>query len=336
MATIRDIAKETGLGVGTISRVLNNTGYVSQETREKVMDAIKKLQYAPNGVARALAKKRTMIIGVVVHDLTNPFVPGIASGISDEARRQGYTMMLLDTLWQMEHELNMVVMLRQQLVDGVILLSPANANVLKSKLSEVGLPLVVIDHGEAIGTSDITVDHYGGAMEALQWAFERGHRRIGFLAGPPGLRFSDLRLRAYLDAMNWQHIEIDTIDRHPQLPIAQADFRFDKGISATEALLQRHPKLTCIFAANDLSALGALHYLAEHKIAVPEEVAVIGFDDIPTASLVHPPLTTIHQPIYEMGAASARLLLERIQGVKPLELPEPQIFELTLIKRKSC
>ncbi|EFH84016.1 LacI family DNA-binding transcriptional regulator [Ktedonobacter racemifer] len=336
MATIRDIAKETGLGVGTISRVLNSTGYVSQETREKVMDAIKKLQYTPNGVARALAKKRTMIIGVVVHDLTNPFVPGIASGISDEARRQGYTMMLLDTLWQMEHELNTVEMLRQQLVDGVILLSPANANVLKSKLSEVGLPLVVIDHGEAIGTSDITVDHYKGAMEALQWALECGHRRIGFLAGPPGLRFSDLRLRAYLDAMNWQHLAIDTIDRHSQLPIAQADFRFDKGISATEALLQRHPELTCIFAANDLSALGALHYLAEHKIAVPEEVAVIGFDDIPTASLVHPPLTTIHQPIYEMGAASARLLLERIQGVKPLEQPEPQIFELTLIKRKSC
>lgn len=336
MATIRDIAKETGLGVGTISRVLNNTGYVSQETREKVWEAMKRLQYRPNGVARALARKRTMIIGVVVHDLTNPFVPGIASGISDEARQRGYTMMLLDTLWQMEYELNTVEMLRQQLVDGIILLSPTNANVLKSRLSEVGLPMVVIDHGEAMGTSDITVDHYRGAMEALQWAFERGHTNIGFLAGPPGLRFADLRLRAYLDAMNWHDIAVNASEQHARLPIAQADFRFDKGISATETLLQRHSELTCIFAANDLSALGALHYLAEQKIAVPEQVAVIGFDDIPVASLVHPPLTTIHQPIYEMGAVSARLLIDRIQGTEPPERSEPQTFELTLIKRKSC
>ncbi len=334
MTTIKDIARTAGVGVGTVSRVLNNTGYVSEETQQKVWEAVQHFQYVPNGAARALVTKRTMAIGVVLHDLTNPFVPSLARGIEDEARRHGYTIMLLDTDWQTENEVQAINIVRQQSVDGVILVSPANAELLVKQLQDAETPVVVIDRGEESGISHITVDHYKGATEAIAWAKHQGHTRIGFLAGPRKLRFADLRLRAYLDNMGWTDIAVEEVDQRPDLPIARADFLFEPGRLATEALLRTHPDVTCIFAANDLSALGALRSLAQQKIRVPEQVAVIGFDDILTASLVHPTLTTIRQPVYEMGVAGARLLIGRIHNED--SSMEQLTFDLTLIVRESC
>ncbi|GHO51068.1 LacI family DNA-binding transcriptional regulator [Ktedonospora formicarum] len=332
MATIKDIAKLAGVGLGTVSRVLNNTGYVSEETRQKVWSAVDALHFVPNGAARSLVTKRTMTLAVVLHDLTNPFVPGLAQGIGDEAKRHGYTMMVLDTDWH--NELHAITTLRQQAVDGCILVSPANATELVDKLQKANIPAVVVDRGEESGLAHITVDHYKGALEAMNWAKQQGHSHIGFLAGPRGLRFSDLRLRAYLDSIGRQDVSLGEVDQQKNLPIAYADFRFDQGRLAAETLLYAHPEITCLFAANDLSALGALQYLAQQKITVPDQLAVIGFDDIFISSLVHPTLTTIRQPFYEIGITAARYLLERIQ--QPDSPMKPYMFDVTLVVRESC
>jgi DNA-binding LacI/PurR family transcriptional regulator len=334
MTTIKDIAQAAGVGVGTVSRVLNGTGYVSEETRQRVWEAVERFHYVPNGAARTLVTKRSMAIGVVLHDLTNPFVPMLARGIEDEARRHGYTIMVLDTDWQPENELQTVTILRQQAVDGVILVSPAHGELLVGKFQDVNIPVIVVDHGDASGTSHITVDHYQGAMKALEWAREQRHSAIGFLAGPRGLRFADLRLRAYLDSIGQTDLPLDEVDQHEELPIARADFLFEQGRLATETLLRAHPEVTCLFAANDLSALGALRYLAQQGIAVPGQVAVIGFDDIFVSSLVHPTLTTIRQPTYDIGIEAARLLLQRLRH--PDQPIEQRVFDLTLVIRESC
>lgn len=335
MTTIKDIAQAAKVGVGTVSRVLNGTGYVSEETRQKVWEAVERFHYVPNGAARTLVTKRSMAIGVVLHDLTNPFVPTLARGIEDEARRHGYTMMVLDTDWQAENELQAVTILRQQAVDGVILVSPAHGELLVGKFQDVNIPVIVVDHGDALaGPSHITVDHYNGARKAVAWAKQQGHTAIGFLAGPRKLRFADLRLRAYLDSIGQVDLPLEEVDLHEELPIVRADFLFEQGRLAAETLLRTHPDVTCLFAANDLSALGALRYLAEQRIAVPKQVAVIGFDDIFVSSLVHPTLTTIRQPMYDMGVEAARLLLQRLQH--PEQPVEQRVFDLTLVVRESC
>jgi LacI family transcriptional regulator len=334
-ATIRDIAKAAGVGVGTVSRVLNKTGYVSEETQQRIWDVIQRFHYVPNGSARALATKRTMVLGALLHDLTNPFVSHLALGIQEEARRAGYTMMLLDTNWQ--DIVQDIAILRQQPMDGVLLISPAYASVdvMLDSLREIGMPVVVIDRGDGEERSHITIDHYKGAIEAMRWAQAQGHSRIGFLAGPREVRYADLRLRAYLDAMQWHKLALADLDQHPEVPVARGNFTFEGGYQATEMLLQNHPGITCIFAANDLSALGAMRYLGQQKIAIPERVAVIGFDDILTASLVHPALTTVHQPIHEMGAAGARLLIDCIKQTITFS-SEREMFEVSLVVRESC
>jgi len=334
MATIKDIARTAGVGIGTVSRVLNETGYVSEETRQKVWNAVKRLQYVPNGIARALVTKRTMALGVVLHDLMNPYVPTIARGIEDEARRHGYTMMVLDTDWQLEHELRAITILRQQAVDGIILVSPANTEEMVSKCQDENIPVIVVDSGDASAISHITADHYKGARDAVAWAKKQGHTHIGFLAGPAGLRFADLRLRGYLDSMGLTDLSLEEVDQRKELPIVRAEFLFEGGRAATEALLHAHPEITCIFAGNDMSALGALQYLEQQGIAVPEQIAIIGFDDIFIASLVHPRLTTIRQPMYEIGVAAAELLMQHLSAP---ECPIPQrVFDLTLVVRESC
>ncbi len=335
MATMKDVAQRAGLGMGTVSRVLNGSGYVSEEARQKVLDAVRDLNYVPNAQARAMMTRRTMTLGVAFPDLTNPYFPGMVRGIEDEARRNGYTVILLETDWQPANERQAIDILRRQSVDGTILVDVTLSDLLTNVLMAANVPVVLIGRGvERQDVSHITVNNYKGATEAMQWMFSRGHRRIGFLAGPEHAASAKQRLRAYLDVMGWEAILADELALHRELPIVQTDYSFEKGREATEQLLQEHPDLTCIFGVNDLTALGALSYLTAQGIAVPEKVAVVGFDDILMASLVHPPLTTMHQPVYDMGLAGARLLIERIKNAE--SETRRLVFDPMLVVRQSC
>ena len=335
MATIKDVAQKAGVGVGTVSRVLTGRGYVSEEARQKVSEAIKAMNYVPSALARAMMTKRSMTIGVALPDLTNPFFPSLVRGIGDEARRYGYTVSMVETDWRPANEKQAVEILRRQSADGIILIDTSLVELLTRNLLEASIPVVLINRGvERQDVSQIIVNNYKGATDAMTWMTNRGHQKIGFLAGPDNVTSANQRLRAYLDGIGWESIAIDDVDNHPQLPIVRADFEFAKGQQATELLLQKHPHLTCIFAANDLSALGALSYLVSQGINVPEQIALVGFDDILMSSLVHPALTTVHQPVYEMGVAGARLLLERIENPE-CEVTR-QVFDPVLTVRQSC
>lgn len=335
LATIKDVARKAGLGLGTVSRVLNGSGYVSDEARQKVLDAIRDLNYVPNAQARALMTRRTMTLGVVLPDVTNPYFPAMVRGIEDEARRNGYTVILLQTDWQPANERLVLDILRRQSVDGTLLVDVTLSELLTNLLLAAHIPVVLIGRGtERQDVPSITVNNYRGATEAMQWILRKGHRRIGFLAGPEHAVSAKQRLRAYLDCMGWEAIGGEEWKKHPALPIAQTDYSFEQGREATAQLLRKHPDLTCLFAVNDMAALGALAYLAAQGISVPERLAVIGFDDILMASLVHPPLTTMHQPVYDMGVAGARLLIERIKNGE--SDVQRLVFDPVLVVRQSC
>lgn len=335
MATIKDVAQRAGLGLGTVSRVLNGSGYVSDEARQKVLDAIRDLNYVPNAQARAMMTRRTMTLGVALPDLTNPYFPAMVRGIEHEARRNGYAVILLETDWQPANERLAIDILRRQSVDGTILVDVTLSDLLTNRLMAANIPVVLIGRGaERQDVAHITVNNYKGATEAMQWIFSKGHRQIGFLAGPEHAASAKQRLRAYLDCMGWEAILVDELKKHPELPIIQTDYSFEKGREATEQLLRKHPHITCIFGVNDMTALGALAYLTAQSISVPDTVAVIGFDDVLMASLVHPPLTTMHQPVYGMGVAGARLLVERIKNAE-CEV-QRLVFDPVLVVRQSC
>ena len=335
MPTIKDVAQLAGVGQGTVSRVLNNSGYVSEDARLRVLDAMQRLNYVPNAQARAMMTKRTMTLGVALPDLTNPYFPSLVRGIQDESRRNGYTAILVETDWQPANERQAVDILRKQSVDGAILVDVTLSELLTNTFVNAQTPVMLIGRGvERQDVSQILVNNYKGATEAMQWIFKRGHRKVGFIAGPENATSARQRLRAYLDCMGLEAIQASEVEQHPELPIATANYSFEEGREAAESLLKRHPDLTCIFAVNDLSALGTLAYLASQGISVPEQVAVVGFDDILMASLVHPQLTTMHQPVYDMGVTGARLLIERI------EHPESEVKRLVvdpvLVVRQSC
>ncbi len=336
MPTIKDVAERAGVGIGTVSRVLNSSGYVSEETQQKVWKAIEQLRYIPNGAARTMVTKRSHILGVVLPDFTNPFFPNLARGIENEARKHGYTMIMINTDWEERNESQAIDTLCQHAIDGAILVASSNVIASVQKFSEAKIPVVLLDRGvdELDNISQVTVDHYKGARKAMAWAYEKGHSHVGFLAGPVNVNSANLRLKGYLDAIGREDIAPDEIVHYPELPIMRANFSFEKGQEATEELLRHHPEVTCIFAANDLSALGALSYLTSHGITVPNEIALIGFDDILMAALVHPSLTTIHQPTYEMGITAARMLLQTV--AHPEQKPDKHIIEPALVVRQTC
>ena len=335
MANIKDVALKAGVGQGTVSRVLNNTGYVSEEKRLRILEAMNTLNYVPSALARAMTAKRSQNIGVILPDLTNPFFPTLVRGIESEARNNEHTVMLIETDWQPANEKQAIETLRRQAVDGMILIDAALVDFLTSSLLKANVPVVLVNRGvERQNVTQVLLNNYQGTIEAMAWIKHCGHTSIGMLAGPRHVSSANSRLRAYLDSMGWEHISIDEVDQQPHLPIVRADFEFEKGKQAAEQLLRHHPEITCIFAANDLSALGALHYYASQGIEVPQRVALVGFDDLLMASLVYPTLTTVRQPVYEMGATAARLLLEQIEN--PQVEARRVVFDPSLIVRQSC
>ncbi len=309
------------------------------------MEAIKHLHFEPSQTARAMRTNRTMTVGVVLPTLLNPYFPSLVHSIKNRLWSYEYTTVVLDTDLDPRKERDAVVILRRQRVDGVILVSVSKAKFLVNMLTQVGIPVVLVDEGiTSLQVDQVTVDHYKGAKEAMEWAKRYGHTNIGHLAGSRNAKSANLRLHAYLDVMGWKRFNLEEIENHSRLPIICADYDFDKGRDATKILLDKHPRLTCLFAANDTSALGALYYLSSQRKRVPDDIAIIGFDDIQMASLVHPSLTTIKQPVDEIGEVGAQLLLERIEerieciknpGIKPN--PAKQItFSPVLVPRESC
>ena len=311
--TMADVAREAGVSTMTVSRVINNKGDVSPATRQRVLDVIKRLRYRPSSIARGLATRRTRTLGLVIPDVANPFFSDVARGAEHVAYAQGYNVFLCNTEEDPQRELAVLQSLEEKRVDGIVLCS--------SRLDDGELRAVIARHpavvlvnrrlesaGAEDGVGAVMLDDVAGGRMATQHLLKSGHRAIGFLAGPPASRSGRSRADGYRAAL--------TVADLPYNPswAASCPADVEGGQRVARELLIAHPDLTALFCYNDLVAVGALHACAEMGRRVPDDLAVVGFDDILLAALVTPPLTTCRVPRYDLGGQAMKLLLNQIDG----------------------
>ncbi|MEJ8543786.1 LacI family DNA-binding transcriptional regulator [Brevibacillus borstelensis] len=327
MATIRDVAKLAGVSVATVSRVINKNGYVNKETEQAVQQAIKMLNYEPNKVARGLASKKTETIALIMPDISNPFFSELARAVEDAARLYGYTVLICNSDNDSGKEQTYINVLKKRYVDGILFATHSLKAADISAMNEAGIPLVILDRAPSKASCYVVRSkNYEGATMAVRHLLQIGCKKIAHIYGPQETATGKERLLGYEDSV--RHFEWFT----PSLMVP-GHFRINGGMEAVEQLLARHPDVDGIFAGNDLMALGALKKLQQMGLSVPDQVALCGFDGIELTVITEPELTTISQPIYDMGALSTRLLIQKIEGVAV----DNQIYEfdVELIARGS-
>lgn len=319
--TIRDVAAEAGVSTATVSRALNRSGVVQEETWRKVVDAANVLRYTPHAIARCLSTRKTQTLGVVLPDLHGEFFSELIRGIDRAARQSSYHLLLSGAHSDRE-EMTAVLSAMRGRVDGLIVMAPdLDAD---SLVAESETPVVFIN---SAGKGGIVVDNYGGAGAMTRHLAQLGHRRIAFIKGPRTNFDARERLRGYRDALKSLRIA-----RREELEIA-GDFGEQSGMAAARILLSASERPTAIFAANDEMAVGALIALREAGLSVPGDMALAGFDDIPLARYVTPPLTTVSVAIAELGRRAFLQLSSAIKGEKDSRREK---LPTTLVVRESC
>ncbi|MBN1248181.1 MAG: LacI family DNA-binding transcriptional regulator [Anaerolineae bacterium] len=329
--TMADVAREVGVSMMTVSRVINDKGDVSSATRQRVLDAIERLSYRPSSIARGLATRRTGTLGLVVPDVANPFFAEVARGVEHVAYAEGYNVFLCNTDEDPERELDVLGSLEEKRVDGIVLCS--------SRLETADLELVIASHPAVVllnrrlnGTGDpvhaVLVDDELGGRLATEHLLSRGHRAVGFLSGPPGSRSGHGRLLGHRAVLSQAGVPFEEAWVRNCAPVA------DAGRDVATQLLSDHPELTALLCYNDLVAVGVLRAAAELGRRVPSDLAVVGFDDIPLAALVTPPLTTCRVARCELGVRAVDLLLRQIAGAPMIE--ETVVLEPELVVRESA
>ncbi|MCR4424693.1 MAG: LacI family transcriptional regulator [Firmicutes bacterium] len=330
MSSIHDVAQAAGVSISTVSRVLTNSAPVASETRSRVLEAVSRVGYRPNRIARALRRGTSQMLGLVLPDITNPFFTEVAAGVQTAAERHGYAVFLAGADGSPKRQAKLIRALADRQVDGMILCPVDNADPLFDAAScdDHGVRCVLIDRGPRRSGNDVvTCDNYGGSLRLTRHLIELGHTRLGCIAGPKGLGVSQDRVRGFRDAMREFGLAA------PEGSVYHGSFSAAAGEEGAASILRVHPDTTALFCLSDWTALGALAYLSKHSIPVPGQVSVAGFDNIHMSSLVHPALTTVDQPKREMGQAAVRLLLERISGRR--EAPKAITLPSTVILRDS-
>jgi LacI family transcriptional regulator len=326
MANIYDVAQAAGVSISTVSHVLNETRFVSEETKAKVLEAIEQLDYHPSSLARALVRQETQTIGLIVPDNINPFFAELARGIENYGFGAGYNVLLCNSDRNPSKEIAYLDMLLSKRVDGVIYMTNDNAQERLHRLKERNIPVVVFDR-EYEGLDAILIDNEGGGVDATVHLLQLGHQRVACIGGPSS-RFRTIgRVRGYQSALAQAGIPAA-----PEL-VTTGDWTYESGWEAMRILMQLSPPPTAIFACNDTMAVGALAFLHEANISVPEEVSVIGFDNILLSAFTSPPLTTMATPIVELGQQLCQMLLERIQNQSLT--PQRKIVHSKLLVRSS-
>jgi LacI family transcriptional regulator len=330
MSTIRDVARRAGVAPITVSRVINNSGYVSEKTRQSVEEAIAELQYVPNALAQGLRFNKTNVIALVLSDVTNPFWTTVARGTEDAASEENYSVVLCNTDEDVAKQDKYVQLLLQRQVDGFLLVPASDTIDIIEFIQRQKVSLVILDRQPPGVSADIVRgDSEGGAYELTRYLVELGHRRIAILSGPETTSTSTQRVAGYKRALEEAHLKVDS-----EL-ISYGRFYQDSGYERTRQLLTCSRRPTAIFAGNNFIAIGVMKALYESGLRIPEDMSVVGFDDLPPGLLVQPFLTVAGQPAYEMGYRATKLLLERIA-----KSGEPSYQEIVLptqlVIRQSC
>jgi LacI family transcriptional regulator len=329
-ATIIDVAREAGVSTTTVSHVINGTRSVAEPTRQRVLAAIERLNYEVNSLAQSLKSDRSQTIGLLVTDISNPFFTSLVRGVEDIANAAGYSVMLCNTDEDPEKELTYLRMLRRKRVDAILMAPTGVRQPVVDQLIGLGFPLVCFDRPPPGAASDtVLVDNVGGAQRAVSHLIELGHRRVGVITGLAGVGTTDERLEGYVRAMDDHALPVDR-----QL-VRLGNSRLDGGFREMLALLDLPESPTAVFTTNNLMTLGALGALQSRQVAVPNGMAIVGFDDFEWAAVLRPRLTVVAQPTYEIGRTAARMLIERIGGDAG---PEPRrvVLPTRLIVRESC
>ncbi|UFT98818.1 LacI family transcriptional regulator [Radiobacillus kanasensis] len=325
MATIRDVAKHAGVSVATVSRVLNNNGYVNDETRKKVMSSIERLEYQPNELARSLYKRSSKMIGLIVPDIMNPFFPELARAVEDIATRKEYTFVLCNSDDQLVKEQKYFNVLKQKYVDGFIVVT---STLTAEHTNGMNVPIVALDRPIAKHIPSFMVDNYEGAKIAVQHLLDNGCKKIAHIRGPEQVYNAKLRLQGY----------IDTVSHYPWFNenlIVTGNYNLSLAKEVAIKLLKNNPDVDGIFAGNDVMAIGVIKAAEELGINVPNQLAIVGFDGISLGETTSPTLTTIQQPIYEMGSKATELLIKIIEKDRTLQDDLHVQYPAKLLKRQS-
>ncbi|MBN2394789.1 MAG: LacI family DNA-binding transcriptional regulator [Anaerolineae bacterium] len=307
--TIQDVAEAAGVSRQTVSRAINNRGEISPETRAQILRLAEEMNYRPSSIARGLATQHTGTLGLIVPDVANPFFAEVALGAEHEAYAAGYNVFLCNTNEDPQREIAVLRSLEEKRVDGVILCSSrVDDDTLREALGHHASVVLVNRRLNGDDFGCVIIDDEKGGHDITRHLLNTEHRAIGFLSGPPASRSGQKRMAGYCAAMAEAGIACDPEWMRPCSPSVEG------GHEVAKALLNDHPEITALFCYNDLVAIGALQASQDLELAIPDALAIVGFDDIPLAALVTPPLTTCRVSRYEMGAQAMDMLLERVKG----------------------
>lgn len=303
-ATIYDVAREAGVSMATVSRVVNGNPNVKPSTRKKVLEAIEQLGYRPNAVARGLASKKTTTVGVIIPDIARTFYAELARGIEDIATMYNYNIILCNSDQNKDKEIHLLNTLLGKQVDGIVFMGGKISEEHVAEFEHSPVPLVLaatVDENEK--TPSVNIDYEDASFEVINEFIKKGHERIAMLTGPLEDPVNGhLKFSGYRKAM--EQAELDIHDGF----VAIGDYTYDAGLKAAEDFLQLPTKPTAIFVGTDEMGLGVIHGIQDAGFSVPEDIEVIGFNNTRLATMVRPTLSTVVQPMYDIGAVSMRLL----------------------------
>jgi DNA-binding LacI/PurR family transcriptional regulator len=331
MPTLQDVARLAGCSTATVSKVLSNTPYFSEDTREKVMGAVKELGYRPNLAGRALSRGKTHIVGVVfpyIYDIIfkDPLVLAIIEGIEDTLTRHGYNLLLSTPRIDLDggDELFMQL-LRSGYMDGMIAIDSVPHSNLSNLAAEYKLPLVVLGYQNA--NYEVHSDDYLGGRMMIQHLLELGHRHIGFISIDQSKNTAvNERMRGIRAVLSELGLSLEA------MPVVDGDYSTRSGAKAAQHLMENHPRLTALACLNDRMAIGAMQQLQQSGVRIPQDISVMGYDNLAISEMTNPALTTVSQHAGQLGSESAKLLLDLLKNNEP----SIAVIEPTLRVRASC
>lgn len=316
--TLKDIAKESGVSIATVSRVLNNSGYVKEETRKVIEDTIIRMNYTPSVVTRTLSRNENITIGVVIPDINNPFFCEVIKGIATIADKENLNLIICDTDEQIEREFKALKMLKETKIQGLIITPTSDKNEFNCEyieaLESMKIPLVLIDRDVKYSNYDaVFLDNIKGAYDATNVLIKEGHKKIAIIAGPTSSKPGRDRVRGYEKALLMNKLRIDS------KYIFHGDFKQESGYAITKEILNMKDRPTAIFACNNMMNLGCIKALYEENFKIPQDIALIGFDEIEILNVLEINISAVSRPTSEMGQVAMEILVDKIKNKEKIK-----------------